>query len=99
MKFQYCKQKGGAVVEINSEYENQLLNQNKGLLGIRLFWIGLSKHENEYQWDSGTKLTWNKFTDDLEDGQCAIANDDIIWDAKFCNSYANVLCETSIFTM
>ena len=95
--FQYCESKGGAVVELNSKRESDVLWENRKWLfeGYNI-WIGLTKVNEEYKWDSGEGVSWtNWFPGYPDDDDCTYANPyyDFTWTDWSCSNHFYVLCE------
>merc|ERR1719284_432669 len=69
----YCAEKGGQLVEINTEEENDLIISNSAVIGIPDwmldgFWIGLKNTNGQFEWESGSELSWSNWIDDEPDG-------------------------------
>ena len=78
---QWCKNRGGHLLEVTTEYENQLLSDNLELLGLEklsYYWIGLKRHvDRKWYWQNNDyKAPWVNWKENEQSNyDCACIND------------------------
>ena len=104
MLIQFCSEKGGRIVEINTSEENDLIIDNSAVFGIidsfHGFWMGLNRKNGKFTWDSGSEQSWTNWMDGAQDGadDCTwvYAPMDYGWNNINCLSPTYVLCEGNL---
>lgn len=101
--FQFCRDKGGDLIEINNEDENDSILANKNNLGIvGSFWIGLIRtgsSSQQWSWISGDPLDYTNWEDGYPAAtDCAIvstSSSSFKWQDRDCIDTYSIVCEAT----
>ena len=85
------------MLELNSKQESDVVWENRDLWHIiNTIWIGLTKENEEFKWDSGAAVSWTNWQPGHPNGaDCTYANHyyDFTWTDWSCSHHFYVLCE------
>jgi len=94
-----CRDAGLALVNLNSESEQDWLLAQMPPVGMRSFWTGLEKIDGVFVWADGSQPGWTSWApgEPSECGECScsILDDSGAWLAVDCAAEHNVLCEAA----